>query len=584
MNSWWKRTALYVLVWLAAGAGGDEDVPVYAGLITQVTGEHTEDAALNLEQIENTYGRAVVKITFNDIDNLHEIKDDPRQQEDCDSYDRGQGSGFFINDEGFIMTNAHVVSTANRRTLKCRSHLTGNTEFELQLIGLGDEDEIDLAILRLDPKDRRRFLKLAGLESIPYLKIGRSTGVSKTEEIAILGYPEDSDDLRAKQAHLSGWEFPNGDDGDFLFLEVATASAVMSGNSGGAAVNRFGELIGIPSLADWDESTGYLIPTHVITHFIDQIANNQQGRLPVQSLWTGIIKERTFPGMAVMAGLPEDYLDYEIGMTVFRVIPGSPAARWGLRPGDLILRFRNHVNGQCVNLDYEGRVKTTGKMRIIEENGQTWDNSEFRKATLGEMILLSRPGDRVTIEYARVGATGIQTIDATLAYWDPMPVTYLGVFEVPDYEEWGGMILQDINSFNLSFGTYIENRDLFHEGLLVITQVDGGSLADERGISSFVTALNGRRVRNLEELREALAAINADFNTWKESPAYDEETARYDLRSYVNLEYLVNDIETDKLVPRLMTFPIEKARETGRSLDTAGGEEDDELLEEKEAE
>jgi S1-C subfamily serine protease len=219
------------------------DLPLTrAALVHAAPAEHAGSVDLDLEHIEKEYGRAVVKILFTYIENLDEIKDDPRQNESFGGYN-AHGSGFFINAAGYILTNAHVVDNANRRTIRCRTQATGNSEFELELIGVGETNNVDLALLRLKASEKPRFLKLAGFAGIPFLSIADSDRVAKTEQIAIMGYPEDSDDLRAKAANLSGRQYL---DCPFQYLEVATASAVKSGNSGGAAVNRWGEVSACP--------------------------------------------------------------------------------------------------------------------------------------------------------------------------------------------------------------------------------------------------------------------------------------------------------------------------------------------------
>jgi S1-C subfamily serine protease len=531
--------------------------------------EHADDVKLNLEKTEKEYGRAVVKIKFTPIYNLGEIKRDPRQPEDFEDWGDAHGSGFFINKEGYIITNAHVVDNANRRTIKCQSNSTGNSEFEIELIGVGETDCIDIALLRLKPKEMPRFLKLSGFESIPFLRIADSDLVTKTEHIAVMGYPEDSDDLRAKQANLSGRQYLSSwrSSGEFQFLEVATASAVKSGNSGGAAVNRFGELIGIPARGDWTDSTGWLIPSNIMVRFLEEVANNEQGKEKMTILEIGIVSEKTFPGIAVLAGLPEDFIDFEVGMTVFRLVKGSLAEGWGIKPGDVILSFHNLDDDTCVYLDYEGKVKTTGKMRKVKKGESEWDNTDAFKRFLDEIALVGFPGQKIEIEYARRGVAGIQKVQGMLGYRELTPIPHLGVFEVPDFEEWAGMIVQDVQDNNLGDRTFMRDPKFFAEGLVIATHTDGGSLAEEREIGRMITAINGKRVRSLDEFRKAIKAINEAYDVWTKTADYVEEKARYNARYYALVEYRFWDEDKGEMVKREITVPIDKARQSGRSLD-----------------
>lgn len=544
-------------------------------LLIPASSEHDTEVEFNLGEIEKKFGASVVKITFTPIYNLRQIKNDPRQQEQYYGgwrEESAHGSGFFVGSDGYIITNAHVVEQANRRTIKCMSPATGNTKFELELIGVGETEYVDLALLKLKKEELPRFKKLSGFNEIPFLRIADSDKVANTEQIAVMGYPQDSDDLRVKKANLSGrqylqyWELIGG----FQFLEVATASAVQSGNSGGAAVNRYGEIIGIPARGTWTESTGWLIPSNVLTRFIEEIAQNQQGHKKMQLMNLGIISEKTFPGKSAIVGLTEDYIDHEVGISIFKITKGSVAEEWGLKSGDILLGFRSFERNINVYFDYEGRVKTTGAMRILKEDNRTWDNTDAPRRYLSELIMMSYPGQEIELKYARKETPGILTIRKKLAYRQVVRVPHLGTFEIPDYIEWSGMIIQNFHDFNVSRYNYQRIEDLIREGAVIITHVDSGSLAMERKLKhgTVISAINGSRIHNLDELRKVLNDISEGYDTWEKMEGFVKEKARYDSRNYALVRYHVWDNEISKLVPREITVPIAQARISGRSLDS----------------
>lgn len=540
-------------------------------LLTFAPPESPGEGKIDLVELQRGAGQSVVKILFTPIGNLEEIRDDPRLPEDYSCSGSAHGSGFFIHPAGYLVTNAHVVDNADRRTLRCRTPSTGNTTFELELIGLGETDSIDLALLRLKKKEIPRFLKLSGLAGIPILKIADSDRVGSTEEIAVLGYPEDSDDLRIKAANLSGRQYLVDYSevlGGFQFLEVATASAVQSGNSGGAAVNRRGEVVGIPARGDWTDRTGWLIPSNVLSRFLGEIARTEQGAIPLRLLSLGILTERTFPGMAALCGAPEDLIDQEVGVAVRKVGKNSLAEQWGLRPEDILVSFRNPGRGIHAYLDTEGRVKTTGGRRFFREGGREWDNTEAPRRLLGELVLMSREGDEVELAYLRRGTPGLNTIHRKLEHRRVLQVPHLGTFQVPDHVEWAGMILQDFHTGNVDRDDYFQLEPFIRQGAVILTHVDGGGLADERNLHPGLVlhAVNGRPTGSLAALRQALAGIEAEYQAWRESTGFLEEKALYDPRNYAVIRYSRWDEESCAFVERRTTVPIERARAGGRSL------------------
>ena len=230
----------------------------------------------------------------------------------------GQGSGFILRDDGIILTNAHVVDNADEVTVK----LIDKREFKAKVLGV--DKPTDVAVLKIDAKN------------LPTLKIGNAANTRVGEWVLAIGSPFGFENS-ATAGIVSAKSRSLPDDNYVPFIQ--TDVAVNPGNSGGPLFNMAGEVIGINSQI-YSKTGGYqglsfAIPIEVAMHVEEQIVKTgkvQRGRL-------GITIQTVNQSLAESFGLQR-----ATGALVNSVESGSPAAKAGLEPGDVILA----INGKEV--------------------------------------------------------------------------------------------------------------------------------------------------------------------------------------------------------------------------------------------
>ncbi|MDH4050573.1 MAG: Do family serine endopeptidase [Rubrivivax sp.] len=231
---------------------------------------------------------------------------------------RGQGSGFIVSSDGIVLTNAHVVREAKEVTVK----LQDRREFRAKVLG-ADADS-DVAVLKIDAT------------GLPAVTLGDASQAQVGDPVLAIGAPYGLEQS-ATQGIVSakGRSLP----GDSFVPFIQTDAAVNPGNSGGPLFDGAGRVIGINSQI-YSQSGGFqglafAIPIDVAMNVKDQIV--QHGK--VEHARMGVTLQDLSQPLAQSFGLKQPD-----GALVAQVLPGSAAAKAGLKPGDVIVQ----MDGQSV--------------------------------------------------------------------------------------------------------------------------------------------------------------------------------------------------------------------------------------------
>jgi Do/DeqQ family serine protease len=251
---------------------------------------------------------------------------------------RSLGSGVIVDPSGLIVTNVHVIEGAD----EVKVSLADKREFEASIV-LKDK-RTDLAVLRIkDGHERFPVLDFANSDALQVgdvvLAVGNPFGVGQTVTHGIVSA------LARTQVGISDYQF---------FIQ--TDAAINPGNSGGALVDLTGKLVGINtaifSRSGGSQGVGFAIPANMVRVVV---ASAKGGSTAVKRPWLGAKLQAVTADIADSLGLKRP-----IGALIANVLPESPAARAGLKAGDLIVS----VDGQSVDdpnaFDYRFATKPLG--------------------------------------------------------------------------------------------------------------------------------------------------------------------------------------------------------------------------------
>ncbi len=242
-----------------------------------------------------------------------------------DFFDPGQprtaqslGSGVLIDAEGHVLTNEHVVGRASR----IKVSLQDGRELDATLIGADPNN--DLAVLAVETDEKLPWVAPGSSADLlvgePVIAIGNPFGLSQTVTTGVISALDRS--LRASE-----------DRAFYGFLQ--TDASINPGNSGGPLLNAEGSLIGInTAIYQGAEGIGFAIPIDTARRVVDELLRHGE----VAPVWLGVELQDLDPRLHEVLELPRGTK----GALVSGVAEGSPAARAGLRRGDLILKAAGH--------------------------------------------------------------------------------------------------------------------------------------------------------------------------------------------------------------------------------------------------
>jgi len=379
---------------------------------------------------------------------------DPRQQPE-EYQRRGQGSGVIVSDEGYILTNNHVVENAS--------------EVEVQLY---NDKKYDAEIIGSDPLTDVAVLKI-NAENLDVIKLGNSEKLRVGEMVLAIGSP-----LQANLAHSVSMGIVSAKGRSIGIIEqqglqgyenfIQTDAAINPGNSGGALVNMDGELIGIntaiASRSGGSDGIGFAVPVDIAKQVMKSIIEN--GR--VVRGYLGIQMDGEVDAtMAKALGLDEAY-----GIIVGQVPEDGPAAEAGIQTEDII----QTINGDPV---------------------RSWNSLRTKIGT-------SSPGTEVDLGIIRNGEKKTVTVTLGEQPEDMMAATQERQSPEPNMEKQLGFKVQDLTA-DIAQELGLEPG----QNGVVVAQISRDSKAYRQGLRRgyVITEVDRQEVENVEDFNSAMGNL-----------------------------------------------------------------------------
>ncbi|HKH22261.1 MAG TPA: trypsin-like peptidase domain-containing protein [Solirubrobacterales bacterium] len=298
----------------------------------------------------------------------------------------GQGSGFVVDKDGDIVTNAHVVTSGG--------HLNGGGtphEAKQVFVEFGDRNRVAADIVGFDADADVAMIKVDpdGLDLEP-VKLSDRSSFAVGEPVAAIGSPFGEEQSLSVGVISATDRTVEGLTNFGIDNAIQTDASINPGNSGGPLLDAKGEVIGIneqiASSSGSNSGVGFAIPVTSVRYSVDQLKDDGE----VDYAYLGVTSESLYPQLA-------DHLDLnaESGALISDVVDGSPADDAGLRASNDETTFQLQ------------HVKTGGDVVVAFDGKPVVQNND-----LSELVAEHNPGDTVTLEIVRDGNRS--SVDVTL--------------------------------------------------------------------------------------------------------------------------------------------------------------------------
>lgn len=438
-------------------------------------GFNMEDAVIN---VADTAGKAVVSIStetttrigsrkrayfnapfggspFGDDDNFRKFFEDFFGELPQKDYKQmGLGSGVIIDADGYILTNEHVISGAD----KIKVTLSDGREFKGEV--KGSDMRSDLAVIKIDAKN----LPAIPLGDSDKLKIGQWVVAVGNPFAFIMQSPEPTVTVGVISALHRSLGRTMSRERDYNDV-IQTDAAINPGNSGGPLVNLKGEVVGINvaifSTSGGYQGVGFAIPVNNAKKILSKLIAGKK----ILYGWLGVTVQDLNDDMAKYFGLPN-----KNGVLVAGVLDAGPAQKAGIKDGDIITRFEDKpINNtrELISVVSSTEVGRKIKVALLRDKKEMTLNVE-----IGE-----RPREIEKEEYAK---------------------------EEPG--AWRGLIVQELNP-DLAKKFNIEDKS----GVMAV-DLEQGSAADEAGIipGDLILEINKQPVKSMSDYQRLTKSASGD--------------------------------------------------------------------------
>ncbi|MFS8082085.1 MAG: trypsin-like peptidase domain-containing protein [Ginsengibacter sp.] len=364
------------------------------------------------------------------------------------------GSGVIISDDGYIITNNHVVAGADELMVTLANRKTYTAKV------VGADPSYDLAVIKIDAKN------------LPFMLYGNSADVQIGQWVLAIGYPLNLDAtvtagiISAKSRSLGLNRDKSGKKDYAVESYLQTDAAVNMGNSGGALINTNGQLIGINSAiaspTGYYNGYSYAIPVDIVKKVINDLikyGSVQRGFLG--AIYVDAGDPNVTDQQKTASKIPLDVN----GIYITDLVKGGAAMEGGMKAGDILRKVNNVAIGSSSELQ--------------------------------EQLSNFRPGDKIQITYDRAGKT--YTTQVTLK-------NNAGNFDIVKRDEM-------IDKLGAELVTLDEKKakELGVAGGVVVRKINEGAINDQTRMRDgfIITQANGKDVKSIDDLKKIIGTQNS---------------------------------------------------------------------------
>lgn len=366
---------------------------------------------------------------------------------------KGQGSGFIINEDGYIITNQHVIDGAQK--IKVMVGLNPR-EYDADIIGADEPLDIALLKIRTDEKEKVKW---------PFLPLGDSDKLRLGDPVLALGSPlglvQSVNDGIVSHKHRSNIR-PSG---RMLIVELIQLQIPINpGNSGGPVLDDSGRVIGVSeSIMASGQAIAFCLPINIIKSMIPQLLSKGQ----IERAFLGVEPTDLTPGFAKELGLNQN----EKGAVLVQIMPNTPAEKAGLRPMDVILEIDGQKITDAFNLRQQTAYKEIGKSVTVKL---------FRKGVGIKVIpvkLEKRPGETTQVtrpEEEKANTVTLESVGLEVINTPEQILKELGLSSASP----GAQIVAVVRRSSGEFAALLPGD--------VVTKVDGTSIVSAKQLQEIV--------------------------------------------------------------------------------------------------
>lgn len=469
-----------------------------------------------------------------------------------------RGSGFLVSEDGYILTNSHVMEGV--LDFHFKSPASGKQILSAKLVAMCPDK--DIALLKASDES----MEVLRGRYIPFT-IGDDFELNVTDPVLTIGYPLGRERVKFTSGVMSGYETPNSEDGKGTQSYIQIDATINPGNSGGPLVNLQGQVVGINSAGmRWAQATNYAIPSRVILSILSKLFEMENERYKILHTATvGLITQKLTPQHFKALGFTDPK-----GVRVVEIIPTTPFK--DVQVGDIILGFEYadpYSEQKFFEVDFHKNMKTLKNVRAqtllsitkhgnvrtfsIAEDSTTESVSKSRTVELQDILDSVPIGSVIFIRLFRPSTRKMITQSATFENTSQLAIRPIyRPFDAVDYVIFGGILwgqaTEDTVFGSAALRTKYRKYKARNENSVIVFRIFPSTEiyeADSISAFSILKKVNGVEIETLEDMKRVLLnspdQITLDISSDKQTILSKSDIRIQDQAIHKKFELAAND-------------------------------------------